>query len=59
MSDKKGQPKQAGTVQKRPYAAPKLTNCGSVARMTQSGSFVGNDGNTKCVGNAGDPQQCS
>ena len=44
---------------KRAYSAPKLTNYGSVSRLTQAGSFLGNDGNTKCTGNAGDPKQCS
>jgi hypothetical protein len=43
---------------RREYAAPRLINYGSLADLTLSGAFVGNDGNTKCTGNAGGNPQC-
>jgi hypothetical protein len=44
--------------QKKSYSVPTLSNYGSVAQLTMSGAFVGNDGNTKCNGNAGGNPEC-
>lgn len=37
---------------KRAYRAPSLMRYGSLADLTQAGTFFGNDGNTECTGNA-------
>ena len=41
--------------QKQEYSPPKLTDYGSVAKLTlaQKG-FIGNDGNSKCTGQGSD-----
>lgn len=46
-------------IPERPYVRPTLVRYGRLSDLTQGGSFVGNDGNTSCVGNAGDPDQCA
>lgn len=50
----------AETIRKprRDYAAPRLISYGSLADLTLGGAFVGNDGNTKCTGNAGPNSEC-
>jgi hypothetical protein len=58
MSDKMLSGSLAREGARREYTAPTLANYGSLANLTRGGSFVGNDGNTQCVGNAGDPDQC-
>jgi hypothetical protein len=42
----------------RDYAAPRLISYGSLADLTRGGAFVGNDGNTKCTGDAGQTELC-
>lgn len=44
---------------RRKYAAPKLTNYGSISELTMAGRDIGNDGNTECVGNANPTTQCN
>jgi len=48
-----------GTTAKRDYSTPCLREYGNVAELTQGGSFVGNDGNTKCTGNASTTPECA
>lgn len=43
---------------RKAYQPPRLTDYGSLADLTRGGSFVGNDGNTKCTGNAGPIPDC-
>ena len=47
------------TAAKKPYAPPRLVDYGNLSQLTRGGSFVGNDGNTKCTGNAGPNDQCA
>ena len=42
----------------REYAAPRLISYGSLADLTRGGAYIGNDGNTKCTGNAGPDPEC-
>ena len=44
---------------KRAWSAPGFADYGSVARLTLSGNFGGNDGNTKCTGNSGGTPDCA
>jgi hypothetical protein len=44
---------------KRSYSAPRLTDHGSLSKLTLGGSNLGNDGNTKCTGNANPSTQCN
>ena len=44
---------------KKAYRMPELREYGNVAELTQGGSFVGNDGNTKCSGNASTTDECA
>jgi len=37
---------------KKEYSRPQLTDYGSVSKLTRGGTFQGNDGNTKCSGDA-------
>ena len=44
---------------KRSYSAPKLTDHGSLSKLTLGGHNIGNDGNTECNGNANPETQCN
>jgi len=44
---------------RKAYRTPELREYGNVATLTQGGSFVGNDGNTKCTGNASTTNECA
>jgi hypothetical protein len=57
MSNNLDQTAEAVRKPGREYAAPRLISYGSLADLTQGGSYIGNDGNTSCTGdaNAGDP----
>jgi len=54
-----GTPEQSEKPSKKEYSSPQLTHYGSVVKLTQGGSFTGNDGNTKCTGNAGSTTECT
>jgi len=55
QGDLQGQP---ATASRTSYSTPSLTHFGRVADLTLSGPFYGNDGNTKCTGNAGGTEDC-
>ena len=53
MTGLKGCSEQAGKLPKRRYTAPRFVYYGSVSELTQATKpYQGNDGNTKCTGNA-------
>jgi hypothetical protein len=60
MTSEKGQLEQVGETPLQAYTAPILTCYGSLSDLTRGGTFVGNDGNTNCTGQAStaDPEDC-
>jgi hypothetical protein len=57
MTIEKGQSEHVGKAPLKTYSAPILTCYGGLADLTRGGTFLGNDGNTNCTGqaSAGDP----
>ena len=58
MNDQADLKARSTTQSKKAYCQPKLSNYGSVSRVTRGGMFIGNDGNTNCVGNANPTMTC-
>ena len=58
-TDKQSQ--KTETAPKKKYSPATLTAYGSITEMTRAGTFLGNEGEGNCQGNAteGPPDQCS
>jgi hypothetical protein len=52
MKTVKTNPPDTVAGQKLEYSTPQLKNYGALTDLTQSGKFLGNDGNTTCTGNS-------
>ena len=52
MKTVKTDPPETVAGQKLEYSTPELKNYGALTELTQGGTFLGNDGNTKCTGNS-------
>ncbi len=44
---------------KKSYSAPRLTDHGSLSKLTLGGARIGNDGNTACSGDSGETAPCN
>ena len=58
MTDEKSIAEWTESEARKPYAPPKLSSYGSVSAVTRGGVFIGNEGNTMCVGNANMVMAC-
>lgn len=58
MTHETKNPEEELATSKREYSTPKLTDYGSLSRLTMGGTELGNDGNTKCTGGNAAAVQC-